>query len=122
MPIRSVLDSRCQVVCPRFPDPTDHTVNQALDVAGLAGIGAPSCYHMPNPPLPKLPDKPRSTVVVLLDGVVTPEGTIEAPQAVRGVSGGPNDLATKTMLTWRCQPALKDNQPVATVVQFEISF
>jgi len=77
---------------------------------------------MANPPIPKLPHKPRSTVVILLDGVVTPEGTIESPQAVRGLSGELNDLATKTMLTWRCKPALKDNQPVATIAQFETNF
>jgi hypothetical protein len=82
----------------------------------VAGIGAP------NPPIAKLPDKPSSTVVMLLDGVVTPQGTIESPQAVRGLWGGLSDLATKTMLTWRCKPALKDHQPVATVVQFEINF
>jgi hypothetical protein len=72
--------------------------------------------HLANPPNSEAVREAEISGPALLDALVTPEGTVESPQVVKGLPGGLNELAR------RCNPALKENQPEASVNQFEISF
>jgi TonB family protein len=87
-----------------------------------SGLSAVKCDYMPNPSYSEAAREAKLSGTILVNAIVTPEGTVEAPQILKGVPGGLNEGTRKTMETWRCNPALKDNQPVATVVQFEVNF
>jgi Gram-negative bacterial TonB protein C-terminal len=106
---------------PREPPKTTES-GAAVYRAGVAGVGSPACSDMPNPPYTDAAREAKISGVVLVDAIVTLEGTVESPLVIKGLPGGLNDVTRKTMETWRCKPALKDNQPVATVVQFEVNF
>jgi TonB family protein len=90
--------------------------------AGTAGFSSATCDYMPNPDYTDAAREAKISGTILLDAIVTPEGTVESPQVLKGLPGGLNEVARKTMETWRCKAALRDNQPVSTVVQFEINF
>lgn len=94
----------------------------AVYQSGVAGVSWPSCTYMPNPSYTDAARQLNVSGTILVDAIVTPEGTVESPQVTKGLPGGLNAAAIKVMQTWRCKPALKDNQPVATSVQFESNF
>jgi TonB family protein len=94
----------------------------AMPKTTKSGVSSATCDYMPNPPYTDAAQEAKISGTILLDAIVTPEGSVESPLVRKGLPGGLNEVARKTMETWRCKAALKDNQPVATVVQFEINF
>jgi TonB family protein len=90
--------------------------------AGVDGVGSPSCDYMPNPQYTEAAREAKISGTILLDVIVTPEGTMESPRVGKGLPGGLNEEARNTLLAWRCKPAMKDKVPVATVVQLEVNF
>ncbi|HEY1471020.1 MAG TPA: energy transducer TonB [Candidatus Acidoferrum sp.] len=89
---------------------------------GTVGLTPISCDYMPNPPYTEAAREAQLDGVIVIEAILTPDGTVESPKVVKGVPGGLNEVARKTAETWRCKPPMKDNQPVATVVQFEVNF
>jgi TonB family protein len=89
---------------------------------GSAGITSATCDYMANPPYTDAAREAQLEGVIVVEAIVTPDGKVESAQVVKGVPGGLNDVTRKTIETWRCKPAAKDNQPFATIVQFEVNF
>ncbi len=124
LPVTAYSPGDLQASEPFGPPETPKTTKTGAIVyrAGVAGVGSPSCGYLPNPPYTETAREAKIDGVVLVDAIVTLEGTVESPQVIKGLPGGLNEATRKVMETWRCKPALRDNQPVATVVQFETNF
>ena len=69
---------------------------------------------MPTPPYTEAAREAKVDGVVLVEAIVMTDGTVDSPQIVKGVPGGLNEVTGKTIETWHCEAALKDNQPAAT--------
>lgn len=89
---------------------------------GVSGVSSPNCYYMPNPAYTDEAREGKLSGTILFDAVVTPEGTLEGLRIIRGFPYGLNETTLETAKTWRCKPALKGDQPVATELQFEVNF
>ncbi len=124
LPVTAYSPGDFQASEPFGPRDTPKTTKNGAVVyqPGTAGLTSATCDYMPNPPYTDAAREAQLDGVIVIEAIITPEGKVESPQVVKGVPGGLNDVTRKTMETWRCKPALKDNQPVATVVQFEVNF
>ena len=47
---------------------------------------------------------------------------MENVRFVRGLPGGLNESAIATIRTWRCEPAVKEDKPVAVVIEMTVNF
>lgn len=90
--------------------------------AGAKGVSLPRCTYMPNPPYSDAARKARLSGSLMVEAIITPQGTLEGLRIVRGLPGGLNQNALATLKTWRCSPSLKDGQPVPVAVPFEVNF
>jgi hypothetical protein len=52
--------------------------------AGTAGLTSVTCDYMPNPPYSEAAREAKISGTILVDAQVTPEGTVESPQVVKG--------------------------------------
>jgi TonB family protein len=97
---------------PPFPD----TVNgEKVYHMGESGVGAPSCYYMPNPSYTEAARKAHFSGTIIAEGVIGPDGSVNAIRIVSGAPFGLNEEVVKIMKTWKCKPALLDGKPVATL-------
>jgi hypothetical protein len=60
--------------------------------AGVAGVDAPSCSYMPNPPYTEAANEANIDGVILMDAIVTLDGTVDSPQVIKGLPGGIKSL------------------------------
>lgn len=90
--------------------------------SGTAGLTSATCDYMPNPAYTEEARNAGLSGTISVDAVLTPEGKLEEMRIIRGFPYGLNATTLETAKSWRCKPALKDNQPVATEVQFEVNF
>jgi TonB family protein len=93
-----------------------------LQQAGVNGTGTPHCTYMPNPAYTEGARKLNLRGRVTVEAVINSQGRMENIRVVRGLPGGLNEQTISAMQTWRCGPALKDDKPVPTLVQFTVSF
>ena len=90
--------------------------------AGVDGYTSPKCTYMPNPPYSEGARKFQLSGIITVDAVLNAKGRPEDVRIVDGLPGGLNELTIATMKDWRCNPGLKDGQPVPTRVQFQVNF
>jgi TonB family protein len=86
------------------------------------GIEPPRCSYMPNP---EFTDGARAVKLngnLIVDAIVTKQGTVEEARISRGLPYGLNQNSLKTLKNWKCEPATKNGVPLAVVVPFEVSF
>lgn len=124
LPVTAYSPGDLQLSEPLGPPETPKATKSGAIVypPGTAGLKLATCDYMPNPPYTDAAREAQVGGVIIIEAIITPEGRVESPQIVKGVPGGLNDVTRKTIETWRCGPAMKDNQSVATVVQFESNF
>jgi TonB family protein len=77
---------------------------------------------MPNPGYAEEALKFRVNGTIRAEAVVTAEGRMENVRIVNGLPGGLNENAIATMQTWRCEPAVKEDKPVAAIVEMTVNF
>jgi TonB family protein len=92
--------------------------------AGLNGVGTPMCEYCPQP---EFPTEARVAKIhhalVLLDIVVTPQGSSAAIRILKDPRYGFAENAVRAVRGWRFRPAVdKDKSPIAARVQIEVSF
>jgi periplasmic protein TonB len=91
--------------------------------AGVAGVGTPSCFYMPNPPYSEEARKAKYSGVVLVDAIVNLDGHLSNMKLIKSPGLGLDENTINTMKTWRCKPATgAAGKPVPTIVTFEVSF
>jgi TonB family protein len=96
----------------------------ALPRAGVNGVASPVCDFCPQPELTteaRVAKIPYASV--LLDVVVTPQGTSAGIKILKDPGYRLAEKAIKAVRGWRFRPAVdKDKSPIAARVQIEISF
>src|SRR5262249_37974281 len=60
--------------------------------------------------------------MVVLETVVSEDGTAKVSRVVRSLGYGLDASATRAIERWRFQPATKDGTPVKTTLDIEVSF
>jgi len=90
--------------------------------AGVNDVSSPSCFYMPSAPYSDEARKFKVNGNVWFEAVANPVGRLENLRITRGLPGGLNETTLATAQTWRCNPALKDDKAVPTLVTFEINF
>ena len=106
-----------------LPPITSTSSGKSSSRPGVDGVSLPpKCAYMPNPPYSEEPRKFQLSGVITVDAVLNAKGRPENVRIVSGLPGGLNELTIATMKDWRCNPALKDGQPVPTRVQFQVNF
>ena len=95
---------------------------RAYDVHRDKGVAPPSCSYMPNPSYTDEARSAKFSGIVLEEGIIKVDGTVEPLRVVRGAPFGLNEAAFNVMTTWRCRPATSNGKPVPTLVGFEFNF
>lgn len=90
--------------------------------AGVDGVSIPRCTYMPNPDYSEEARKLRVNGAITAEAVVTAEGRVENVRIVRGLPGGLNENAVAAIQTWLCEPAMRDDNAVASLLQMEVTF
>jgi TonB family protein len=90
--------------------------------SGLDGVSSPKCTYMPNPGYAEEARKFGVNGTITAEAVVTAEGRMENVRIVHGLPGGLNENAIATMQTWRCEPAVKEDKPVAVITELTVDF
>jgi len=91
--------------------------------AGVNGVGAASCYYMPNPPYSEEARKAKYSGVVNVDAIIETDGHLSGFRVLRSPGLGLDDSTLTTMKTWRCKPVIgPSGRPVRAQVMFEVNF
>jgi hypothetical protein len=103
---------------------TDAELTASTLMAGVNGIGAPSCNYQPAPVFPFEAKKANVTfAIAILAVVITPEGRLMNIRVIKDPGYGFTERAVEALTEWRCKPARdKDKKPVAVAVPIEITF
>ncbi len=92
-------------------------------VAGVGGIGTPTCVKCPNPDYSDALRSKRVEGVVSLDVDITPEGKTSKIRVIKSPDHELTELATNAVLKWLFKPALNSKgEPVSVAVSIEVSF
>lgn len=82
----------------------------------------PTCFYMPNPPYSQAAREAKASGTVLIEAVITRQGSVTEPRILRGLPFGMNEMTIEMMKTWRCNPVLENGAPIAVVIPFEVTF
>lgn len=82
----------------------------------------PGCFYMPNPQYTQAAREAKLSGSLIVEAIVTRQGTVIDPRIVRGLPFGLNENSIETLKTWRCKPAVQNGEPLAVVVPFEVTF
>jgi TonB family protein len=90
---------------------------------GKNGVGYPSCSYCPDPRYSEEARAAKVNGTVTLQIVIEPDGHATDIQVVKSLGHGLDELAIKTVQTWRFKAALgPSGTPVPTTVPVEITF
>ncbi len=95
---------------------------EVLPSAGKGGVSTPRCTFTPNPSYTDVAREAKFSGVILMDAVVTRQGSVEIVRVARGLPFDLNEQARRTLETWRCVPATKNGSPVSALVVLEVNF
>jgi hypothetical protein len=107
---------------PPLPGITSSSSGETIYKAGVDGTGLPQCTYMPGPPYSEGARKINLSGPVTAEAVINSQGKLENVRIVGGLPGGLNEQTITALETWRCQPALRGDKPVATLVPFTLRF
>jgi TonB family protein len=86
------------------------------------GVTVPHATYMPSPEYSEKGRKKKIQGTVILQIVVTPEGTVRDAKVVTSLEPSLDEWAIKGVERWKFQPARKDGVPVAVQLMTEVSF
>ena len=86
------------------------------------GIDPPRCSYMPNPEYTDAARAVKFSGTLLLEAIVTKQGTLAEARITRGLPYGLNQNSLITLKNWKCEPATKNGVPLASLVPFEVTF
>jgi len=90
--------------------------------AGVNGVGIPRCAVKPDPEYTDEARIARMNGSLVVEVLVTSEGSVIEPRIVQGLPFGLNNSALATLKRWHCEPALKEGIPVTVLVPIEMTF
>jgi len=86
------------------------------------GVSAPKAIYSPDPEYSEEARKAKYQGVCVLWLVVGPDGRPRDIRVARTLGLGLDEKAIEAVKTWRFEPAMKDNRPVAVQINVEVSF
>jgi len=86
------------------------------------GITPPRCGNMPNPEYTDGARAVKLSGTLIIEAIVTKQGTLEEARISRGLPYGLNQNSLRTLKNWKCEPATKNGIPLAMVVPIEVTF
>ena len=86
------------------------------------GVSAPRAIYDPEPQYTDEARKSKLQGVVMLAVIIGPDGRARDIRVSRSLGMGLDEKAIETVRTWKFEPARKDGQPVAVVVNIEVNF
>ena len=86
------------------------------------GVSAPVAVYDPEPDYSEEARKAKYQGVVVLAVVVGPDGRAHDPKIQRSLGMGLDEKAIEKIREWKFEPAKKDGQPVAVLVNIEVNF
>lgn len=86
------------------------------------GVSAPKAIYSPDPEYSEEARKAKYQGVCVLWLVVGPDGRPRDIRVARTLGLGLDEKAIEAVKTWRFEPAMKDNKPVAVQINVEVSF
>jgi TonB family protein len=92
-------------------------------MAGVGGIGQPSCVACPSPQYSDQARREKITGTVLLHLIVTPEGRAANIQVQRSLGYGLDEMAVEAVRNWQFKPAVDpEGKPVPVWANIEVTF
>jgi protein TonB len=86
------------------------------------GVSAPKAIYSPDPEYSEEARKAKYQGTCVLWLVVGPDGRPRDIRVSRTLGLGLDEKAIEAVKTWRFEPAMKDNKPVAVQINVEVSF
>ncbi len=86
------------------------------------GVSAPRAIYQPDPEYSEEARKAKYQGTVVLAAVIDANGHPRDIRVARSVGLGLDEKAMEAVKTWRFEPAKKDNQAVAVLVNIEVTF
>lgn len=86
---------------------------------GAGGIPLPKCVYCPIPP----PPRPGGVGVVILEVVVTTDGTADKIKVIKSPDQRFSDVSIETVQKWRFKPSVDfDGNPIAVFIPIQLTF
>ncbi len=86
------------------------------------GVSGPKLIYQPDPEYSEEARKAKFQGTCVLWVVVGPDGKARDIRVARTLGLGLDEKAIEAVKTWRFEPAMKDNKPVAVQINVEVSF
>ena len=86
------------------------------------GVSAPRAITAPDPEYSELARKTKFSGTTVLWLIVNTKGEPQDIHTVRPLGLGLDEKALDAISTWRFEPAKKDGEPVAVMINVEVSF
>lgn len=86
------------------------------------GVSGPKLIYQPDPEYSEEARKAKFQGTCVLWVVVGPDGRARDIRVARTLGLGLDEKAIEAVKTWRFEPAMKDNKPVAVQINVEVSF
>lgn len=91
--------------------------------SGEGGVSSPECVYCPNPQFSAEAKKIKLQGTVLLDAIITAEGSATQITVVKGLGHGLDEQAIECVNQWRLRPAIDaDGKPVSVPTPLEVVF
>jgi len=127
VPGKQVAELDSQVLPPRIPtqrftaSPNTSTTGAGVFRVG-GGVTAPKAIHTPEPEYDKQARKSKYQGVCVLSMIVAPDGKPRDIKVIRALGQGLDAKAVEAVAKWKFDPATKDGNPVAVVINVEVEF
>jgi protein TonB len=86
------------------------------------GVSAPRQIYAPEPEYSEEGRKTKTQGVVTVQCIVGPDGRVHEMKVVQSLGMGLDEKAMEALRQWKFEPAKKDSQPVAVLVNVEVRF
>jgi len=103
------------------PEPAGERIYRVVS-AKPGGITPPHAIHSPDPEYTDEARKAKYQGTAFFWLVIMPNGETKDIRVVRPLGFGLDEKALSAISTWTFEPAMKDGQPVAVMVNVEVSF
>ena len=90
--------------------------------AGPGEATSPVCLYCPPPPYSDAARAAKFEGQVVLDAVVSEDGSVRWTSIVRGAPFGLNQEALNTVRQWRFKPGVHDGKPVSVLLPLDLGF
>jgi TonB family protein len=117
-PVRSQTD--IDVVYTNNPHP--YVVCNGVHRVGVGGVSPPRAIKAPDPEYTKAARKAKIAGTVVLWLIVNEKGLPEQIRIQKSLDPGLDQKAADAVKRWKFDPARKDGQPVAVMINVEVNF